>query len=472
MLIVFKYNLKKIDDSTLNNYNQEEQEIIMLIKNKFNELPIETKYKFGDLLLELILDEFKYIFTKKSIFNKNEHHIYISITPEYLAILTGSIFNPVRLPMINPPKDWLCKIDKETNKVAKITQVGGYYFDEYNELNKNNKLIRDNNYNKFESLISGEQINTINFLNSKAFEVNKDTLNFIVKEWGNKEDSTIFRGFNKLHPLTDNYDKVNSAIKKEILSHNSKYWSNTNVINIALLFQYETLYFPTFFDFRGRIYPAPNYLSYQSSDLARSLLVFKDLPKNICTSNPTSMVRSSYNNYYQDILINILQTDAYNNNSLCNKKKVLESKLNDIDYFKLYLANTFGKDKLTRGGKLNWVNKNIDQIINEYENNLDTFKINYLLKSKEPFQFLSCILAYINYIKKYLLYLLYLLYGLRREIKLPILFDASCSGVQHLSARTTDTKIAKLVNLLNNDSPSDFYQYCIDELILRTIGRP
>lgn len=37
----------------------------------------------------------------------------------------------------------------------------------------------------------------------------------------------------------------------------------------------QTIYFPTFLDFRGRVYPNPNYLSYQSNDLARSLLTFK-----------------------------------------------------------------------------------------------------------------------------------------------------------------------------------------------------
>lgn len=32
---------------------------------------------------------------------------------------------------------------------------------------------------------------------------------------------------------------------------------------------------PTFMDFRGRIYPTPNYLSYQGGDLARSLIVLR-----------------------------------------------------------------------------------------------------------------------------------------------------------------------------------------------------
>jgi DNA-directed RNA polymerase len=35
-------------------------------------------------------------------------------------------------------------------------------------------------------------------------------------------------------------------------------------------------YLLIFFDFRGRLYPLSNYLSYQGNDLARSLILFAD----------------------------------------------------------------------------------------------------------------------------------------------------------------------------------------------------
>ena len=178
-----------------------------------------------------------------------------------------------------------------------MREIGGYYLDQFNELSKNNNIIRQHVYNKFDSILSVDQIKSINFLNKIPFEINKDILDTIVKEWDNKENSLLFKDLNKLHPLTDEFDKMKSSIKKEILSHNSKHWTYSNIINIALLMKDQTIYFPTFLDFRGRIYPTPNYLSYQSSDLARSLLLFKNI---VPYKNKAST------NIYSEVLNNIL----------------------------------------------------------------------------------------------------------------------------------------------------------------------
>ena len=98
----------------------------------------------------------------------------------------------------------------------------------------------------------------------------------------------------------------------------------------------QTIYFPTFLDFRGRVYPAPNYLSYQSNDLARSLLLF-------------STVDNTYNKTYDETLDLIL-----NKGNLYKKtKKEYNNIINNIDYVKLYTANVFGKNKLSRKGRIN-----------------------------------------------------------------------------------------------------------------------
>lgn len=67
---------------------------------------------------------------------------------------------------------------------------------------------------------------------------------------------------------------------------------------------------------------------------------------------------------------------------------------------------------------------------------------------------MSCFIALYNHFK------------FKTQIKLPILLDASCSGIQHLSALTSDSKLAKLCNVLHEaeytDKNADFYSYCID----------
>ena len=53
------------------------------------------------------------------------------------------------------------------------------------------------------------------------------------------------------------------------------------------------------------------------------------------------------------------------------------------------------------------------------------------------------------------------------QCKLPVLFDATCSGMQHLSALTTNIDLAVLVNLTGGDL-KDFYGHCA-ETVLKVI---
>jgi DNA-directed RNA polymerase len=76
------------------------------------------------------------------------------------------------------------------------------------------------------------------------------------------------------------------------------------------------------------------------------------------------------------------------------------------------------------------------------------FCFKFVYDSKESFQFLACFISYYRFVKN------------NKEFRTPILFDATCSGVQHLSALTKDKDIGKLVNLTQSEHPSDFYQYC------------
>jgi len=195
------------------------------------------------------------------------------------------------------------------------------------------------------------------------------------------------------------------------MSHDSKFWLYRNILNLARLYKNNVLYVPCFMDFRGRVYPMVSYLNYQASDIARSLFCFK---------NSTGV---------------------------------------DINYLYIYLANAYGKNRLTRASRIKWAKDNYADIYNLYINKPGEFKDKYLVNSAEPAQFVSCLLSIAKYNinSKHQLDL--------NSIRTPVLFDATCSGMQHLSALTCDMEIATYVNIIAGDEPEDFYRKCAEAVI-------
>jgi DNA-directed RNA polymerase len=95
-------------------------------------------------------------------------------------------------------------------------------------------------------------------------------LNYILNEWHN-ENSILFDGLNKKLEILSEDKKIEKDNK---IRHNAKYQLYKNIINIASIYRNSEFYLPIFADFRGRLYPLSNYLSYQGNDLARSLILF------------------------------------------------------------------------------------------------------------------------------------------------------------------------------------------------------
>lgn len=181
-----------------------------------------------------------------------------------------------------------------------------------------------------------------------------------------------------------------------------------NIINIALLFRGEKIYLPVFMDFRGRIYPLASYLTYQGGDIARSLLNF-----------------NSDNN-----------------------------KPSDNEHILIYFCNVFGHKNRCMKSRINWAKTTLPYMAELYEHDRQKFDDEFLTNAKEKAQFMSCFLS------------IYKCLGSKRSYsnsKTPVLFDATCSGMQHLSALTTNIDLATLVNLTNNEL-KDFYGHCAEIL--------
>ena len=163
-------------------------------------------------------------------------------------------------------------------------------------------------------------------------------------------------------------------------------------------------------DFRGRIYPLVSYLTYQGGDVARSLINF----------SPT------------------------------------EDKKTDNQHLLIYLCNVFGHKNRTMEGRIKWARKTLPVMADLYVRDKNMFEKEYLMKAKEKAQFMSCFLSiYKSFLSTENTVQTF------SDVSTPVLFDATCSGMQHLSALTTNIELAALVNLTNREL-NDFYGYCAD----------
>ena len=258
-------------------------------------------------------------------------------------------------------------------------------------------------YDKFDQKVKSESqgvlAKSINYLNSIPYRINKEVLEFLLSEWYN-EDSLLFNGLNKLKEVSSK--PLSGQDNRDILSHNSQYWQiyNYNTLAIARLYQNTVFYLPTFADFRGRLYTLTQYLSYQGGDLARSLFA--------------------------------------RTNDVPEKDQFIKSE--GIQYLKQYFANVAGQDKKSLSDRYEWVNRELPAALEGLAQDRNKFIKSYLLNLKEPLQFLSCMFAFKNIIinaEK----------GIETYVGNPILLDATCNGIQHLSALTRELGLAKNVNV-------------------------
>ena len=350
--------------------------------------PME-KSQLGLALVEFVLEKLPIITFKTITVNKQSETV-VEFHPDFEKIISRIGMDPMKLPMVCPPLMW--KSDKP---------AGGYltsavrYFN-----NKDSGFVHQNVFNRFDSEPSQIQYDAINHLNRQAFVINKDVLNFILSEW-DKADG-LFGEFNKEHSLTSSDLSPLSKAYKIVQAHNSLYWIYRNIINLAIMFEGNKFYLPTFMDFRGRIYPYVSYLSYQGNDLARALLNFAD-------SEPITE--------------------------------------NGLEYLQLYLASTYGKTSDTFEKRLEWFNENFDNFYNLYLEEPERFEKEVLSQANEKFQFMSVFLTFVRLLTK----------GVETPVGTPILFDCSCSGMQHLSALCSNLTLAKMVNVIPAEGRSDFY---------------
>lgn len=178
--------------------------------------------------------------------------------------------------------------------------------------------------------------------------------------------------------------------------------------------RFDSIYFPTRLDHRGRLYCWPVYLNYQSSELARALLLFA--------------------------MSGIMTKDNVSNSV----------------YLKALGTNYFGGSisKSNTENKCKWIEKNTYDIIN-YSNGI------LLKQAKDKLLFLSFCIEYKKFNE-------FLDDDNRFEYhtNLPIQLDATCNGFQHLALLSQETKLFEELNLSKRKDKlsGDFYTFLIHKI--------
>lgn len=367
--------------------------------------PNTINIKLGGWLLDCIMEVSGW-FTVNTQLQQGKTVNFVVPTDQFMAIKQdimqeSELFAPLAWPMLIEPNDW----SKD--------RCGGYLL---NEVMKGHEMVRRGN----PSLIQGET--PFEFLN-KIQKVGYRLNPFVVEVAEHLLQQQIAVG--KFVPIVemplppkpvdiaDNYDSRKDYRRKaaEVNNINSQAFRRSCRTRMTMeavqrFKDRERFFIPWSFDYRGRAYPIPAFLTPQDTDFGKSLLQFAD-----------------------------------------------ESFIHDGDqeWVAFQVATTYGLDKEPMHKRMEWVNHNHDLI-----SRIATDPIGNLCEweaASEPWCFLAaCEEYYACFID-----------CSRSFTCLPIAVDATCSGLQVLAGLARDRSTARLVNVLPGEKPQDAYRVIAEE---------
>ena len=366
---------------------------------KWNSWTNVNKVKLGGWLLDCILETSGW-FDKELRKEGRKTVNYVVPTPEFLKIkdevmANAELFSPLTWPMLVPPNDW-------TNH-----KPGGYLL---NEVMCGHDLVRRGDHLH----IQGETpLAFLNHIQKVAYTLNPFILD--VAEILQKRGISVGKFLPIVdHPLppkpidiADNKEsrKAYRRAAAEARNKNAQEFKRScrtrMTMEAAARFKdVDQFYIPWSFDYRGRAYPIPAFLSPQDTDFGKSLIRFAE---------PAYLTPDSE------------------------------------DWLAFQVATTYGLDKATMQERLDWVKNNSTLIgacaLDPIGNRTEWEDV------EEPWQFLAACEEYYHCI----------IVKDRPYTSLMISTDATCSGLQILAGLARDESTAKLVNVVPSDEPQDAY---------------
>ena len=362
------------------------------------------RIKVGTWFLDCLMESSEW-FEREVSMNRGKKQQFVVPTEKFHKnkeeiIRLAELFSPLSWPMLIEPRDWSQLHD------------GGYYL---NDLTKCHEMVRRGK----PLCIQGET--TYQFLNE--IQKVKYCLNpFIVMVAEDLEEREIEVG--KFRPVINHPDppkpfdidtndegrkqwRKDKAIQRNKNANEWRISCRTRMtMNCVREFKDKEYFIPWSFDYRGRAYPIPSFLTPQDTDFGKSLIRFAD------------------------------------------EAPITED---GMKWLAFQVSTTYGLDKATMEERLNWVAQaeNIQLIIRvatDPVNNIGDWET-----ADEPWQFLAACKEYYDVVMT----------G-KETTGLPVATDATCSGLQILAGLARDKSTASLVNVIPSDKPQDAYQVIAD----------
>lgn len=366
--------------------------------------PIKTRAALGGWCFERVVSATGW-FMKNTEQRGKRAVCRVIPTPEFVAIReqlinSAELFSGIPWPMLVEPNDW-------TNE-----QAGGYLT---NELMRGHQLTRRGN----QTVKHGDTpIQFLNKLQKVKYRVNTHVLEVArhFKERGVTVGKfiPITEAFKPPRPPAADLDpSIHQSWKREMAEAynadrlNFKRSVRTRTqLEAAEKFKDEEYYLCWSFDYRGRAYPIPAYLTPQDTDFGKSLIRFAE------------------ESFVDD-----------------------EAEL----WLAFQVATTYGLDKATMEERLAWVHGNYDlitKIATDPIDNLPEWE-----GVEEPWQFMAACHEYYHCCIE----------CDKQFTGLMVAVDATCSGLQILAGLAKDASTASLVNVCPGDKPSDAYKAVAEE---------
>ena len=356
--------------------------------------------KLGGWLLDCIFQVSGW-FTKEMRQEGRKRVNYVVPTPEFLEIKdevmhNAELFSPLAFPMLIEPNDW-------SNERA-----GGYLL---NEVMRGRDMVRRGG----PACIQGDTpVQFLNKIQLTAYKLNP----FIVSVAETLQERGVSVG--KFIPIVEHdlppkpvdiaenkdsrmaYRRASAEVRNKNAQSFKKSCRTRMTMEAVERFKKRNKFFvPHSFDYRGRCYPIPSFLSAQDTDFGKSLLMFHA---------PGFMTPEAEG------------------------------------WLAFQVATTYGLDKAPMSERIEWVSNNYDlitRVATDPYGNIGEWEA-----AEEPWQFLAACEEYYACV----------ISCSRQETSLMIATDATCSGLQILAGLCKCASTARYVNVLPSDEPQDAYR--------------